>query len=197
MNITWVQSCGGPLILIEKDISKYWGGVSFSNFSDFETDYHKASSIDGYIECIEFRNRDILIFWDEPTPIYFYRLENQMDVIIVRCIYLADNDVRAHLRALNQNIFKTHNSNDFPRIECFNITFNQLEIRDAALSGIEEHCHNDEENEDDESDYKLQNEFELDSIEVSLETGSYKILSAFYEPDIQTRLLLHKLQRIS
>jgi hypothetical protein len=83
-NLSWVESGGGPLILIDSDLAKEWGGMSgTSGPPESLSDYERACSIDGYLGGLTVQNGKALILGDEPMRTSVKRLEPE-EVMIVR-----------------------------------------------------------------------------------------------------------------
>lgn len=61
----WIESDGGPLVLIPRSLLLDWHGNSQRKL-DRNTDYDRACSVDSEIGVIGLSGRDILVFGDEP-----------------------------------------------------------------------------------------------------------------------------------
>jgi len=61
MNMHWITSAGGPLVLVPEKMAAQWHGVS-----DGGGDYAAACTIDDYIGVIRWHGVDVLVLNDEP-----------------------------------------------------------------------------------------------------------------------------------
>lgn len=92
-NLRWVESGGGPLILIDSDLALEWGGMSRNSGSpEFLSDYERACSVDGYLGVLNVQKGQALVLADEPMRTSVKRLE-QGDVMIVRWVW-AQNETQ-------------------------------------------------------------------------------------------------------
>jgi hypothetical protein len=77
--LKWIDSAGGPLVLISDKSYKFWSGIlkrnsylenKFEEADDFmntkETDYGKACEVRDYLGVVEIGSDVALIFGDEP-----------------------------------------------------------------------------------------------------------------------------------
>ena len=86
--LNWIDSAGGPLILIEQTYLNYWKGI----FSDQEpTDYNRACAIDNYISLIEVGDGKALVLGDMPMRTAWSPLPNEPGGIII-CWGYANNE---------------------------------------------------------------------------------------------------------
>jgi len=86
-NLRWVESGGGPLILIDSDLALEWGGLSGNSGSpESLSDYERACSIDDYLGLLGVQKGVALVLGDEPMRTSVKRLE-QDDVMIVRWVW--------------------------------------------------------------------------------------------------------------
>lgn len=60
----WIESDGGPLILLEKSIAENWGGASRNHYG--YSDYDRACSVEEYLRVVDIANAKALILNDEP-----------------------------------------------------------------------------------------------------------------------------------
>jgi hypothetical protein len=70
MEITWVTSLGGPLILVPQSACPLWGGAP-PNYPDEEGDYGRACAVDGYIGLIDVGHAKALVLGDYPARTTF------------------------------------------------------------------------------------------------------------------------------
>jgi hypothetical protein len=115
----WINSGGGPLIIIEKRFSTKWGGASKKK----GIHYNIACDTSNYAEVKNIDPFDIVVLGDEPLQTTV--INNKKDQFIVRWRYAeSESDVLAALK-----IFKPEKP-----LESLSITWttNELVLFDAA-----------------------------------------------------------------
>lgn len=176
----WVQSGGGPLLLLAKDLLGFWEGVNlppaFRHLeADFRwredkrvTDYDRACDSTDYIAEITVGPGSGLVLGDEPVPTMWLSVSERSAGILVRVIYSpGDAELESTLRQLPQNL------DWMVQPFCFRVDDSDLILFDSAEPG---------------------NEILGSQVTVRLERGSYSISTAKFEPDADTSLLLHRLE---
>lgn len=165
----WIDSTGGPLVLMAKDTVRTWLGVlgSSSAVSDSRSDYEIACSVDDYVGLI-FSNEAPVIVLDQEPLLTTWCSNGASEGIIVRCVW-ADDLQRAEAAFSRFDSLATWERSDvvadFPSGE--------LVLFDSSASGRELD----------------------DKIEVKLEPGRYMIETLSFDADSAIRLLLHRLSR--
>lgn len=76
----WIQTDGGPLILIEKRLMDFWEGSLGENVI---TDYDRACLIDDFLGLVDVESSPCLILNDEPLRTAIWQ-ENPDEAIFVR-----------------------------------------------------------------------------------------------------------------
>lgn len=167
----WINSTGGPLILIDEVILPKWKGSSGteSNNLGFETDYESACEVNDYIGSIYVDNSKVLVFGDEPMTSTWFQI-SKSEGFIVRIEYAnSEDEVETFLRKIPPNqewqntgveiIFQTGN----------------LVLMDSSNS------------------YEQLEEKLL----IKTEPGKYNIQTQFYKPTEDISLLLHRLNNLA
>jgi hypothetical protein len=160
--LPWVESAGGPLIVMPSSALAKWRGapVDFDP-SDLDTwgDYGRACQIDGYAGTLDAGDDQALVLGDEPASTTY--LPEQW--LIVRWIYA---DSEADVIRLIPNAVETANWEDTGTWT----TGGPGKLFDSALAGD-----------------KLEHEHHL---RVDVAPGTYQVRTAYVEPDDQTALVL-------
>jgi hypothetical protein len=87
ITLRWINSGGGPLLLLEKSLLPYWGGAYTSNG---DTDYDRACAIEGYIGLIEVGDGNAIVLGDEPLQTSLLRLPNEEGLMVIRWEFAPD-----------------------------------------------------------------------------------------------------------
>jgi len=82
----WIESDGGPLILMEKSLSNLWGGHSLTGRVLRITDYDRACQIEDYLGLLDVGDSKALVLNDEPLSTAYWKI-NSENVIFVRWVY--------------------------------------------------------------------------------------------------------------
>ena len=162
----WIESTGGPLILIDRLFLSKWGGVRRSSDLNYGSDYERACDTGDYAETISISGGEALILGDEPNRATIISRSSE-EIIIVRWRWApSEKAVQEHLEKLDDKHFENATN--------LRIRFQGEEaiMFDSSLSGSELD----------------------DSIIVKLTPGEYLVETAIYEPDNETCLLLHRLR---
>ena len=163
--MNWIESAGGPLIMIEDLLIDYWSGVFSPGQEQSITDYDRAGLIDEYLELIKVGNGEAIILNDEPLPTS-HIISPQNNLIIVRWAWAnSDDEVIEHL-----NNLKTKYIKEIAPVIDFKFKSNSISIFDSACNCPEEdNC-----------------------INLNLIPGIYKIFTKEYKPNKETSLILHE-----
>jgi hypothetical protein len=181
-SLQWIQSTGGPLILISEKGYKSWSGIlsrtaylngRMEEAGDFlnpeETDYGKACLVDDYTGLVDIGAEKALIFGDEPLlTTAFFSLDHSL--IVARCYYGASEaTVDKFLHA-----FVPNSIDSWELATTFDAYSSQHYLFDAANCA-------------DNMDENSKNYLSL-----NIKQGKYQVWTSVYAPDEQTKLLLHK-----
>jgi len=180
--LKWIESTGGPLVLISDKRYSLWSGIlrrssyldnRIEDATDFlnaaETDYGKACLVQDYLGIVNIGEDIALVLGGEPLPTtVFYSVDNR--VIIARWYH--GESVKSV-----DNILNTRNLNSIDNWELsltFKVSGDKQHLFDASCSAIELN--------------KESNGY----LPVNIKKGEYQIWTAIYEPDDKTKLLIHK-----
>ncbi len=179
-DLKWIQSAGGPLVVLPEEALNVWSGRYkrdlylkgvFEEADNFlnrtEADYGKACSVDDFLGVIEGKKGSVLVLGDEPLPTTLYH-SSKNEAGIAR-VYYGKENIEEVINGLSINKIIHWK---FGLTVAFNSN-NQF-LFDAALAG---------------EDLKNLDEF----LSIRLTPGLYKVFTHVYEPDEETKLLLHRL----
>jgi hypothetical protein len=181
--LNWIESGGGPLILIAGDAFKLWSGTYkrefylngvFEEAEDFmnpeEADYGLACSVDDYLGLVDVANQNALVFGDQPmsTTVFYHSFT---EAGIARWFY---GDEKSKENLLNLDL----NTIDWKFV--LNIYFDShvQYLFDSAC------CAGDFDKQERKKEFLL----------LMLRAGNYKVFTAVYEPDDKTRFFLYRFQ---
>lgn len=165
----WIESGGGPLILIGKSFLNEWGGCDKSSDPNYGSDYDRACNTHEYAELISIPSGEAIILGDEPNRTTVMRRSGE-EAIIVRWRWAPnEEELFKHFEKINENLFKEA---DCLRLR---ITDDEVDIFDSSFSGVAA----------------------VDMLTVELTPGEYTLSTIMYEPDSDTCLLLHRLRRLN
>ncbi len=173
--LTWINSTGGPLIVLEADFLPYWGGC-FKKVGESKTDaeqrarhdftdYDRACNIADYLGIIDVGPGKGVVLGDEPMQTAWWMIPEGRGTILVRWQWAADED--AIVRILNDSAEQVWK----PTGLSLYVSGSELVLFDSACAG---------------SDPGL-------TSKVQLQTGNYSIETAFCQPDKSLSIILHRL----
>lgn len=182
--LKWIESGGGPLVLMDEDSVKLWSGVLDSteyannklvDAEDFmdagQADYGKACLVEDYLGLVDVEDNQALVLNDEPLPTTVLPAIDGVTVF-ARAIYGESfEQVDAYLEKLQLAAIA-----DWQEFGIFRVVAENLVLFDAAAYAI-----------------ILR---EPDYLAIKIPVGSYFVSTALYEPDERTQVLLHKLEKI-
>lgn len=182
--LTWIESAGGPLILISDKSYNLWSGIlkrssyldnKIENADDFlnpdEADYGKACLIEDYLGIVDIGDDIALVLGDEPLrTTVFHSVDNR--IVIARwCYGETEESVASNLRSLDLNSI-----NNWEFSLALKLSTSKQYLLDSACAANMLVKEND--------DYLL----------VNIKQGAYKIWTSIYEPDDKTKLIIHKFE---
>lgn len=166
--MNWIQSEGGPLLGIGKEIVGLWRGIAGSSFlgkNNYKnTDYDRACEIKDYIGIIPVDNYQAIVFGDMPLSTTI--IKNRKNIHVIRAFFMdPDPDINIIFR-------KYLYSDSINQVESINVNlpYNSILIFDSAIPGSE-----------------ISEEY----IEVSIDSGKYTVKTNEFNPDKRTSLLIH------
>jgi hypothetical protein len=179
--LTWIESGGGPLLLLSSEYLADWEGVDspsngrivqatfrWNGPGTAATDYDRACDIDDYIAAIPVGSGTGLVLNQEPMPTTWQHYDDQIGGLLIRWMQGdAETDVLELL---------PHSPN--PVWEPGHITFTvgsaPLYLFDAVSPGNELDEH----------------------LPIALSAGVYLITTALHKPDDRTSFVLHRFTRL-
>lgn len=190
--LRWVASRGGPLLLMPGELLPSWGGIKpppdgrsitatfrWGSPDDPASDYDRACDVDGYLGLIDVGDGQGLILGGEPDVTAWHAFAASGDGngtdggIVIRCEY-TDSDSDADIIA---DVVQIPVSAWIDDELVLHVGREPLYLLDAAddLSSLESNNY----------------------LTMHLPAGSYSLASTQFEQTGHTRLLLHRLLRIS
>jgi hypothetical protein len=169
-DLKWISSEGGPLLLVERSLVSHWQGVSIAQANGtengFQTDYDRACSIEDYVGLIAVGTGEALVLGDEPMQTSWLTLSDR-NGILIRWQWAADEEsVRNTLNEITEAAWQ-------PTDVLFQSKTDELLLFDAASPGDEIES----------------------SLVINLSAGEYSVDTAFWQPNDETSLILHRLRR--
>jgi hypothetical protein len=173
----WVESNGGPLLLLASELLPFWSGVRPPGVPESDTgwqydentdcDYNRVCRISGYLGLVNVGDGEGLVLGGEPLSTAWCSSANSL----VRWIYAdSDADVLKALTTLHDALWEPTNL-------IFKVASSPLYLFNSAYPG---------------------NEIQQQSpepLKVALTPGEYSLFIADYKPDEDTALLLHRFVR--
>lgn len=159
----WIESTGGPLLLLEKELLPYWHGISRSSAT--MTDYDRACKIADFVGAIKVGPGSGVILGEEPLSTTWWQSPHLLNSFLVRWV-CAENEerVRAALSSLPRDIRCEATE---VKLEAFN---GELILFDSACCGT------------DIDDY----------LTIEIPRGRYAIETLHFEPNHELSLILHR-----
>lgn len=184
--LKWIESTGGPLIMITDKSFPLWSGTlkrtsylanKFEEADDFmdpdETDYGKACEVQDYLGEVDIGNEFALVLGDEPLLTTALKTRDG-SFILARWIYADDS-------LFVENTLKV--------LEIDKINHWELGLTFSISSDIQYLF-------DSASNSRLLSEGE-EKLLLNIAKGSYEIWTSVYEPNAKTKLLIHRFDRIN
>lgn len=166
--MNWIESSGGPLILIEKRYLGEWRGIAGSSDDDYVSDYDRACNTNDYITVIKIPSGQAAILGDEPNRTSFIS-ESDKEVIIVRWRWAPKESVIISvLEKLDRSIFLGS------EVTHIRLQSDEVVVFDSSFSG---------------QDFS-------DSLVIKMRRGEHVVETTMFEPDSETCLLLHRFRLI-
>jgi hypothetical protein len=161
----WIDTTGGPLVVIENHLITAWRGSA--EFPAPGTDYSRACDVTGYLGVIPVGEGAALVLGDEPMATAWWPDQRWGGGLIVRWMYAPDESaVLRHLAALPPM--------EFAEPVAWPVQGDSQMLFDSALTGTEA------------SD---------SGVELSLRIGAYRVGTHVFKPDDDVCLVLHRVRR--
>ena len=185
--LKWIDSEGGPLILLSDKSYKLWSGIlnrssyldnKIEDADDFlnadETDYGKACLVQDYLGVINIGDDLALVLGDEPlSTTIFHSIDNT--VVIARWCYGENEDwVDNHLKTI-----KLNSIDNWEFALMFGLSSDKQYLFDSACSA------------------SMLKEGINECLTVNIKQGVYQISTSIYEPDDKTKFIIHKFDMIN
>ena len=178
--LIWIESAGGPLILISDKSYNLWSGIlkrssylenKIENANDFlnpaEADYGRACLIEDYLGIVNIGDDIALVLGDETLrTTVFHSVDNR--VVIVRWYY---GESEESVRSIDLNSIK-----NWEFSLTLKLSTDKQYLFDSARDASMLHKENN------------------DYLPVSIKHGNYEIWTSIYEPDDKTKLIIHKFE---
>jgi len=183
-NPKWVATGGGPLILVPVEVAHHWRGTdgigpssevweTWGEDEFFGTDYGRACGVDDYLGVLACGPGECLVLGDEPMQTTFLPMKDCG--LIVRWMWAeCEEDVIRVIQSVPQSVWEA-------TLHRLHVGGGVLLLFDSAYPG------------DDLPTTSVGTN--IPWLKVSVPSGTYEIDTADYQPDEQTRLILHRLRR--
>jgi hypothetical protein len=159
--VTWIESTGGPLILLEDRLLGSWVGTGTGVWKPGSgTDYDRACALDDWVGVIDVGAGKALVLGSEPTRTA--RLEAPGGALLVRWLHAPVGWQPDALETLLDQRWEPSTT--------WTITGATQTLLDAAEPGADE---------------------QADRLRLALRPGEYQVLTAEHRPDGETRMVLH------
>lgn len=168
--LRWLESNGGPLMLLSRDLLLHWNGVDES-MTQPDSDYARACAVQQSLELLEVGSGRGLVLGEEPMSTAW--LPNQR--VNESCIGLLVRWVCAENVAEVMRALKKVPDSIWDKSSLTLSTTDEAWLFDSAYPG-----------------YRVPEDARLI---ISLQAGFYSVSSAFYEAKPNVQLVLHRLDR--
>jgi len=163
----WIESDGGPLILMEKHVSVLWEGHSYTDTTSNVTDYDRACEIEDYLGLLDVGHSKALVMNDEPLSTACWKIDSET-IVFVRWVWAKDERVVPGILSQVPEVDRWENTG----IE-IGFAHEELILFDSAYRA------------DEVEDFLL----------IQLPKGEYTVKTLLFEPDANASLILHCLKR--
>ncbi len=169
MELNWINSFGGPLILLDRSYLDYWKGSDEINGT---RDYERACRIEDYLGLVKVGDFFGLILGDEPNQTAWKQIDLHQGILI-RWVW-ADNEAEIE-NSIEDIISKNEWQETNLEIE---FQTGNLFLFDSAFNS-------------------KKNEHLVNSLNIELNAGIYSLKTLFYKPNERLNLVIHKIVRVS
>jgi len=161
--LVWLESTGGPLLLLEKELLTYWHGA-FGN-SATTNDYDRACEITDYVGVVQVGPGFGVVLGEEPFSTTWWQSEGLLSSFLVRWVY-AEDEAQVH-DALSSIRVANHWEATDVAIE---VVTSRLVLFDSSCPGIDTGSH----------------------LTLEIPPGRYSIETLHYNSNDETSLILHR-----
>lgn len=163
-SLKWLESAGGPLLLLEEHLLESWSGVFSEPSQTPFTDYDRACAVNDYIGIIAVDSGFGIVLGEEPFSTAWFQFAETKNSLLVRWVFAenesAVTDALANLQsaAWKKTGVKIQFSGD------------RLILFDSACNGSNIN----------------------ESLEIEIPKGWYAVETFHYKPNEKTSLILHR-----
>ena len=161
--LKWIESAGGPLLLLERALLPYWQG-SFGDGAS-TTDYDRACQVADYVGEIEVASGSGVVLGEEPFSTTWWQSERSLNGCLVRWGF-AENEMKVR-EVLSSLLVAQHWRATDIKLEILN---GELILFDSACSGTAVD----------------------DSLTITIPPGAYTVETLHYNPNDELSLILHR-----
>ena len=159
----WIESTGGPLILLEKRLVPYWRGYS-PTFNTGATDYERACRVSDFLGTIDVGSGKGIVLGEQPYSTTWWRSNDMTSGMLVRWVSAESEEaVIEALRALSNVAWER------TAVE-LKLATGDLTLFDSAFPG---------------------NEIDV-CLSIEIPAGVYSVESLHYNPNDKISLILHR-----
>lgn len=163
----WIESGGGPLILMPSGLLSRWRGTPMSAQDAIAGDYARATEVREYIGKISVGSGEALVLGGEPLPASIGPLGEE-ELVIIRWIQAKDD------QSADTAVDIASAASCVPEGFLFENVGEDLVLFDSAFPGNDAR----------------------EVLRTRLQEGTYVVGTAEVRPDSETHLLVHKLERL-
>jgi hypothetical protein len=172
-HLGWIDSDGGPLILLSRELLTAWSGTDPQVPGDDaaqavqEADYDRAGAVSGYIGLLPVAQGQGVVFGGEPLSTAWVPLTTTGGVFVRWSYGEEQTDVIGHVKHIEERIWESSGLT-------FMVGRQPLCLFDAAWPGQEV----------------------PEYLTITLDEGTYAIDTGIARPDNQTELVVHRFRRL-
>jgi hypothetical protein len=178
----WIESAGGPLLLLSEKRLGDWGGVfdlisgpaATASYSPGgkPTDYDRACSVDAFIGVISVGTDEGVVLGDEPMRTAWIPYHSGNGGIVVRWVFgESEEEFLNWIDKIPESLFQAEGA--------FNVKEPRLLLFDSAAAGCNVATRPEE------------------YLSIELQPGRYQIRTAVFRPDKRSCMVVHSLELCS
>jgi hypothetical protein len=172
--LLWINSAGGPLLLLEENSINDWAGVFNPLTGEAEperddTDYARAGQVEGYLGQIPVRATTALVLWGEPAATTWIPASEGGGMFVRWMAAESERELLDWLPRIPDTAFRSDGQ--------FTVHEGRLILFDSALAGRKVKARPTE------------------YLSIDLNPGTYQISTASYERDDPAWVVVHRLVR--
>ncbi|WAT15826.1 Imm21 family immunity protein [Xanthomonas fragariae] len=163
-NLNWIESTGGPLILLHRELLPHWSGIKKSLFDADTTDYSRACDVHDELGVVAVGPKQALVLGDEPDATAI--IQNENSIFIVRWRWAPSEN------ELLSTLHDALNSLEFCDSGSFSTTLGTHLLFDSSIAGTEVD----------------------ESLIVELGAARFSLANAYFQPKKDICALIHRLE---